>query len=1139
MSSSRLSFTIALKLLTDNFKKGSASVKSQLRSMQMQFMSFAAAVSGGAIGLTNFVSKLIETAKETTSVNIALKNVSKSTEEYADSQKFIIGLSKKYGVQVNSLTSGFAKFKAAADISNMALSDQYKIFESVSRAAVAFGLSADDQRGVFLALSQMMSKGKIQAEELRLQMAERLPVAIQAMAKAAGVSVEEMDKLMKQGKLYSSDILPKFAEALNEMIPNIDTDNLMTSLNRLSNAFVDLVKNWGVEEKFKSIVDVVTRLLTTLGNNAKAIFTGLKIALTVGFSNIIYRVFNGIGNGYDQAVAAAVKAQEALKKRQEATVRAQDAVDAATTKLAEAREAEKVAIVEGSEAQKRRARNATAKAEAALTAKNTALVKAAEAEKAAAAKVTARVQHLAATNGAKGWTRAFNIVKFNVAKLGASIKAALSATVWTGVISLVMTLVGWLVKAVKETNRINNIVSDMEKRLATKIDNTQIQNLEKYQRILNDSSKPEDTRLGALKEINALLGDNYDIEKLDSKILDEINGKIAKRQRLLAAQDKYNVAQEAANDSRKQLRELEDSRGYRRAFRKAYEDEFVNGMTAHQIIENFKRTGDKGGVRQKVASGGSIYNVTDYDYAVQRMQNDKLREAEELRTAIDKAERLMAAAAEEIAKESGSIRSERYATPPLFAPTGDEQGKELEKQQKRYAESLSALQKKLDTNIISQEEYDKALRELIEKSYIDAYSSGDKSVLESEYFKALEEAFKNLPRGEAYEAEQRRNEILRDYNESVKRRKAELDAGVITEKEYREALFDLTREARRSLASNMSGANDSDRARFREFGDRVREYAPTPELKVRDTSRDYMKTDLDILEESLAVAEQNRDIFLQLAEETGGMFSKELSDAMANVETLEEALKIAEAKKAVEELTKELRTGTYEGVKNIVGGIDNIVSSFERIGEVLSDDDASVWERIMAVWEAMTSISDAFLQTIEIIERLTEVKEMLAKAELAGAAVSDAVTEKRVANAATGMAIDAEETATTVANAGTKVAAKTAEGAATAGASAASLPFPWNIVAIGSAIAAALAAFAMIPRFENGGIVGGNSPKGDKILARLNSGEMVLNRDQQGTLYGLLSGRNRSVSVSGEFKVRGRDLVAAIDNNNKFNKRVK
>lgn len=1138
MSSSKLSFSIAVKLLTDNFKKGSASVEGYLRSMQMQFMSFAAAVGGGAIGLSNFVSKMIETAKETSRVNIALKNVSKSTGEFADHQKFIIGLSKKYGVQVNSLTSGFAKFKAAADISDMALSDQYKIFESVSRAAVAFGLSADDQKGVFLALSQMMSKGKIQAEELRLQMAERLPVAIQAMAKAAGVSVEEMDKLMKQGKLYASDILPRFAEALDEMISNIDTDNLMASLNRLSNAFVDLVKNWGIEEKFKSIVDAVSRLLGGLANNAKTVLTGLKVLLTAGLGNAVYRVGKSLADNYDKFVSASVKAQETLKTRHEATVRAQEALDKASADLAMAREAEKVAAVEGSEAQKRRARNATANAEKALTAKNAAFVKAQEAEKVAAAKVTAEVQRAAAASGATGWTRAFNIVKFNFARLVATMKAAAMATIWTAAISAVMSLVGWLVKAIRETSRIKNIVSDMERKLAEKVDNTQIQNLVEYQRILNDPSQDDTKRLGALKEINAILGENYDTEKLNLKIQDEINKKIEARKRLLAAQDRYDNAQSAANDKQEQLRRLESSEAYRKAFKRAYEEIFRDGKTAHQYVEDIDRTGYLDSDYLKRRPGTKNQVLASYTEAKSRLAAAPLREEEALRAAIAKANKVISDSAEDIAELGGSKTS---TNPPLF---GDKSGKkdkktELEKQQEKYTESLRALQKKLDSNIITQDEYDKALRDLIEKSYIDAYSSGDKGVLESEYYKALENSFKELPRGEAYKAELQRIDILKEYSDSVKRRKAELEAGVITEKEYREALFDLTREARKNLASNMTGADDFEQTYFRGLGDLTRGLAPKSELKVRDASRDYKKTDIDILEESLSVAEQNRDIFRRLAEETGGMFSEELSAAMSNVKTLEEALKIAEAKKAVEELTKELRTGTYNGVKSIVGGVDNIVSSFERVGEVLSDGDASAWERIMAVWEAMTSISDAFIQTIEIIERLTKVKEMLAKAELAGAAVSDTVTEKKVANAAIGMAADAEETASTVANAGTKVAAKTAEGAASAGASAASLPFPWNIVAIGSAIAAALAAFAMIPRFENGGIVGGNSPKGDKILARLNSGELVLNRDQQGTLYGLLSNRNRSVEVSGEFKVRGRDLVAAIDNNNKFKTRVK
>ena len=220
---------------------------------------------------------------------------------------------------------------------------------------------------------------------------------------------------------------------------------------------------------------------------------------------------------------------------------------------------------------------------------------------------------------------------------------------------------------------------------------------------------------------------------------------------------------------------------------------------------------------------------------------DPLREAENLRTAIAKADKVISALAEEIAELGGSKAS---TAPPLF---GDESGKkgkktELEKQQEKYTESLRALQKKLDANIITQDEYDEALRDLIEKSYIDAYSSGDKGVLESEYYKALENSFKKLPRGEAYKAERQRIDILKEYSDSVKRRQAELEAGAITEKEYREALFDLTREARKNLASNMAGADDFEQAYFRGLGDLTRGMAPKPELKARDASRDYKKT---------------------------------------------------------------------------------------------------------------------------------------------------------------------------------------------------------------------------------------------------------------------------------------------------------
>ena len=114
--------------------------------------------------------------------------------------------------------------------------------------------------------------------------------------------------------------------------------------------------------------------------------------------------------------------------------------------------------------------------------------------------------------------------------------------------------------------------------------------------------------------------------------------------------------------------------------------------------------------------------------------------------------------------------------------------------------------------------------------------------------------------------------------------------------------------------------------------------------------------------------------------------------------------------------------------------------------------------------------------------------------------------------------------------------AKQAEAIATGAAEAAKTPLIGWIVAIG-AIAAMIAAFASIPKFATGGIVGGNSPTGDKVLARLNSGEMILNKKQQGNLYGLLTNGGNGNGGQVEFKIKGKELVGVLSNyNNKVSK---
>ncbi len=84
---------------------------------------------------------------------------------------------------------------------------------------------------------------------------------------------------------------------------------------------------------------------------------------------------------------------------------------------------------------------------------------------------------------------------------------------------------------------------------------------------------------------------------------------------------------------------------------------------------------------------------------------------------------------------------------------------------------------------------------------------------------------------------------------------------------------------------------------------------------------------------------------------------------------------------------------------------------------------------------------------------------------------------------------------------------------------------------VGAAAISVIAALASIPKYETGGIVGGNSYSGDKILARLNSGEMILNKKQQGNLANVLS-NNGNNSSNVEFKIRGQELVGVLNNYN-------
>lgn len=99
-------------------------------------------------------------------------------------------------------------------------------------------------------------------------------------------------------------------------------------------------------------------------------------------------------------------------------------------------------------------------------------------------------------------------------------------------------------------------------------------------------------------------------------------------------------------------------------------------------------------------------------------------------------------------------------------------------------------------------------------------------------------------------------------------------------------------------------------------------------------------------------------------------------------------------------------------------------------------------------------------------------------------------------------------------------------------ANAAALPFPANLAAIATVVGTISSIFSSLPKFADGGIIGGSSFFGDKMIARVNSGEMILNQSQQGKLFNIINNGNpgNNITVGGEAKVSGKTMYIAIRN---------
>ncbi|HGY4222931.1 TPA: tape measure protein [Escherichia coli] len=226
-------------------------------------------------------------------------------DKASEAETFIRGLADKTGLNISEGLSSYAKFAAGAQ-GSMSQEQTQELFGNATAMSRLMGLSNDELNGILKAFEQMASKGKIQAEELRGQLGDRMAGAFKLFAEALGMTATELDAAMKNGKVLSADTLPKVAKQMGLMIDKAGgwaevAKSTQTALGKLANNWDDtMVKIFsGSQDELNGFLSSLGNLLSEMGMSSSIAgdaIGGLIDMLKAGVDDI--RVFNNTIEGW-------------------------------------------------------------------------------------------------------------------------------------------------------------------------------------------------------------------------------------------------------------------------------------------------------------------------------------------------------------------------------------------------------------------------------------------------------------------------------------------------------------------------------------------------------------------------------------------------------------------------------------------------------------------------------------------------------------------------------------------------------------------------------------------------------------------------------------------------------------------------
>jgi len=161
---------------------------------------------------SSWIGSIVKINAEFEKLNFQMRGMARSADPIKEAGQNVAWLREKameMPFSLESITNGFVRLNATGiDPTKGAL-------DALADGLTAFGGGEEQMKRMLIGISQMSGKGVVQMEEMRQQIAEHMPRAMELMARSMGVSMAQLIKDIGTGRVESKSALEAFFAELN------------------------------------------------------------------------------------------------------------------------------------------------------------------------------------------------------------------------------------------------------------------------------------------------------------------------------------------------------------------------------------------------------------------------------------------------------------------------------------------------------------------------------------------------------------------------------------------------------------------------------------------------------------------------------------------------------------------------------------------------------------------------------------------------------------------------------------------------------------------------------------------------------------------------------------------------------------